>query len=363
MASRIRRKVLPSGTVCYQVLVRVNGKEQHFGNFGLKKHAESRLNTVLAQVAAGTLGHPVNFTEFVETWLEGCKGNVKSRTLKGYEQIVRLHLEPQLGGFALTEITPKVAQDVINAATAKGLAPLTVQKVQTILRMILRMAQAWGYIQSNPAERTHPVGSGGRRVDYLAPDEVAKLLENAGRSLPIIATAVMTGLREGELFALRRGDVDLKHRRITVRESYHPEQGFTKPKSKAAERSVPFCSELERILTEHLSGPGKHSDLVFTAPRGGPHDPYNFVRVEFRPALERAGLRRIRFHDLRHTYATLMISLGANLKALQTWMGHASIRTMFDFYGHLLNIDDEKVQDRLAAIMRPRTEQSEDEEA
>lgn len=362
MSGRIRRRVLPSGVVRYYVLIRIDGRERSFGGFEKKKLAETRLRAVLEQAAAGTLGHPDTFEEFAEKWLEGCAGSVRPRTLTGYEQIVRLHLLPVLGAYGLKDIGPAQVQATVSRASAAGLAPLTVQKVLTVLRMVLNRAEVWGYIQSNPARHIHPPASQQREMDFLTPDELVKLLDNAGRSLPIIATAAATGLRQGELFALRRMDMDLEKQRITVRRSYHPAQGFTSPKSKAGKRAVPICDELAVILAVHLKGIEERDTLVFPAPKGGPQDPFNFVRVDFLPALERAGLRRIRFHDLRHTYATIMLSLGANVKALQVWMGHASIRTTLDLYGHLLDTDDDGVQERMTGILRTRQSRRESEE-
>jgi len=354
MSGQIRRRELPSGKIRYCVIVRINGSERQVGSYGRKKDAESRLGVVQSEIAGGTFGNQkdLTFAEFSQEWLSSVKDTVRPRTYIGYEQNVRLHLSPVLGAYSLVVINPQNVQKVISDMSGKGLSPLTVQKALTVLRMILKKAQSYGYIGSNPALYIKPPRKAGKEMDYLIPEEVSRLLDSATlRSKPIFAVAVFAGLRQGEIIALRWQDVNLEQGYISVNHSYHPKQGFTEPKSRAGRRAVSIGPELNEILKKHMPEDAKPSDLVFLTQNLTPIESTNLVRQEFHPALERAGLRRIRFHDLRHTYATLMISLGVNIKALQTWMGHSSIATTLDLYGHLLPEVDSDIQDRLESLV------------
>jgi integrase len=148
---------------------------------------------------------------------------------------------------------------------------------------------------------------------------------------------VLTGARQGELLGLKRGDVDLESGLIFIRRTFHPSYGFVEPKSEYSRSAVRMSEELALILRAHLESTGGDSDsLVFPNNVGNPHSHQNMVTRAFHPSLAKAGLRKIRFHDLRHTYAALMISLDINPKVLQRQMGHSSIRVTMDTYGHLI---------------------------
>ena len=122
-----------------------------------------------------------------------------------------------------------------------------------------------------------------------------------------------------------------------TRRTYSAQFGFVTPKSAQSKRAVGVTPELGRILQEHKEGKkGAPDDLMFVNREGNVINHQNMVTCEFHPALQRAGVKRIRFHDLRHSYAALMISLGENIKFIQTQMGHSSISTTLDSYGHLL---------------------------
>jgi integrase len=138
----------------------------------------------------------------------------------------------------------------------------------------------------------------------------------------------MTGLRMGELIALRWRDVDWSSSRIRVRRS-HVRGDFTTPKSKRGSRSVPLADGLAAELERHFQGSafGADDDLVFAHPSTGRPLDRSKVRKRFRDALKRAGVRAVRFHDLRHTFGTWMAGAGVPMRTLQEWMGHASVKT------------------------------------
>jgi integrase len=187
--------------------------------------------------------------------------------------------------------------------------------------------------------------------NILVPAEIGKLLEAADdRWRLIIKTGILSGLREGELLGLKWTDIDWTSGTLYVRRTYSTGR-FSEPKSKASRRRVPIPAELLTELKRwKLACPiGKH-ELVFPSGAGNPENHGNLLRRGFYPALRRAGLRQIRFHDLRHTYASLLIANGEKPKLIQALLGHSSIKITFDVYGHLLPDADDGVADRLAGL-------------
>ncbi len=146
----------------------------------------------------------------------------------------------------------------------------------------------------------------------------------------------MTGMRRGELLALQWGDIDWNSNQISVRRSIYRGE-FVNPKSRNSIRRIVMSPILRQSLERHrLLGRKSELGLIFSNEHGLPLDPENLIKREFHPALDRAGLRRIRFHDLRHSYASLLISQGENIKFIQSQLGHASATTTLDRYGHLI---------------------------
>jgi integrase len=144
-----------------------------------------------------------------------------------------------------------------------------------------------------------------------------------------------SGLRRGELRALRWSDVDLDTNLIHVRRSWDDVDGAIEPKSRAGMRTVPIATVLRSLLVEHRLRRGGHGDdLVFGSADGRPFEPSS-VRRRALTAWKRAELTAIGLHECRHTFASLMIAAGVNAKALSTFMGHASITITLDLYGHL----------------------------
>jgi len=188
----------------------------------------------------------------------------------------------------------------------------------------------------------------------LTPEEVEILLQSTREVCPdyfgLFLTAVRAGLRRGELVALKRGDIQFgsgdndSNRYILVQHNYVVRQ-FTTPKSKKSRR-VDLSRQLRSVLLElrdsrmlRAFGAGKASildEFVFPSPEGSVLDPDNLVKRYFLPAIEHAGLRRIRLHDLRHTYGSLLIQSGASLAYVKAQMGHSTIQVTVDTYGHLI---------------------------
>ena len=169
------------------------------------------------------------------------------------------------------------------------------------------------------------------------PEEIRLFLENVNSNYyTLFLTAVMTGMRRGELLALQWGDIDWNSNQISIRRSIYRGEFFS-PKSKNSIRRIVVTPILRQALEQHrLLGKKSELGLIFSNKNGLPLNPENLIKREFHSALDRAGLRRIRFHDLRHSYASLLISQGENIKFIQSQLGHSSAKTTLDRYGHLM---------------------------
>jgi integrase len=161
--------------------------------------------------------------------------------------------------------------------------------------------------------------------------------------------AITTGMRRGEILALRWGDVDWGGRRIWVRRSVGSDGRFQQPKTRGSVRAIAATPTLVSALRLHrmASGFKGEEDLIFPSERGTPLDGRNMVRRFFEAALRKAGLLRIRFHDLRHTYASLLIAQGEHPKLISEQLGHASVQITLDRYGHLMDQSYGDASDRL----------------
>jgi len=229
-----------------------------------------------------------------------------------------------------------------------------------MIKTIFKYARRWGYIQVSPAEDVDKYRVEHKEMDFLRPDEITLLLKHAKEPFrTFVFTAVLTGMRKGELLGLQWGDIDYNSNTIfvkrslkwhTMKQSVNKRQRwyFDTPKTKYSVRAVTMSPKLKEALEIHqITCPVNEWELVFTNKEGNPLDPDNLIKREFQPVLRMAGLRQIRFHDLRHTYTSLLIAQGENIKFIQSQLGHASIQTTMDRYGHLLPVDRVGVGSRL----------------
>ncbi len=194
----------------------------------------------------------------------------------------------------------------------------------------------------------------------LKPAEIRALFNasTTQREKVLFMTAVMTGAREGEILGLQWEDIDWLNSQLFVRRTFNHGE-FMEPKSKTSRRKIDLAPELVHELKRwKLACPKGALDLVFPSEAGTPWDNTNMVRRCFWRALRRAGLPRIRFHDLRHTYASLLIAQGEHPKYIQTQMGHSSINVTMDIYGHLMDTVNQKAASLLGkSVLGEGTEQ------
>jgi integrase len=320
-----------------------------------KKEAEAFLDTVQAEVHAGTYRElkQAAFSDFAQLWLDTYAVlNVKASTLATYRSRIVGSYARAFGSRKLGAISTENVQRFLAQIASGGLSAATTRAYLVLLRELLSHAVLWGYLARNPCDGIKAPRVDNREMDFLTPDEVRVLLDAADADdYALLATACMTGMRQGELLALLWDDVDWRSGTIRVHRSLYRGQ-FVDPKSARSVRTIGMTKRLAAILMDHkLSAPYSPWELVFCSKDGTPLDQANLYHRMLQPTLRRAGLRRIRFHDLRHTYASMLINQGENLKYVQSQLGHASITTTVDRYGHLMPDAHVGASERLDATL------------
>ena len=310
-----------------------------------KRRAEDWLRGVLDEARRGTLPGMVRtgatFTDAAAEFLRysehdrGCKPS----TLRDYRSNIEAHLRPAFGGSALEDIS--TASIDAWRASLTNLSPRTKNKLLVVMHGVMRRAvTVWG-LRTNPVagvekHRTRSTGD----LEVFSPEEVMALVRAAASEQDgaVYLTAAFTGLRRGELLALRWRDVDFSGSLIRVRASYAAGQ-LTSPKSGKV-RSVPMAPDVAAALAAlgQRQDWTDDDDLVFPGETGTFLDG-SALRRRFASALARAGLRPLRFHDLRHTFGTRMIAK-ADIRRVQEWMGHADVETTMRYLHYAPRADD-----------------------
>ena len=349
---------------------------------GTREAAEKVKRQIEARLALGDFGFleerkEPTFAEYAERWLrQHAQIECKPSTVTSYRQILRLYLLPVFGKLRLRAITRHKAKEFISDLAAEGkLSRNSLRLIVCTLRVIMNHAVEDEIVDANPAAKLGKFSKSKkaqREATALTREETELFLVAAKEFCsdyhPLFLTALRAGLRRGELVALRWGDVQFgenegdSNRYILVHHNYV--QGkFTTPKSKRPRR-VDLSRQLRQVLTElrdqrllEAFTQGKTSivdGLVFPSRQGNILDPDNLVHYYFLPCVERAGLRKIRFHDLRHTFGSHLIQEGAPLPYVKDQMGHSSIQVTVDTYGHLVPGADIRWMDRLDPKTSPQ---------
>jgi integrase len=312
-----------------------------------------KLAKALADRADGIVYGDENMTvgEYLDRWLKGLTGSMRQSTFDGYEIAVRVHIKPALGHVKLRKLTPAHVVSFYQDKIAAGFAPATVNKHHVTLHKALDQAVKWAMIPRNVAEVVKAPRPVHKEMRPLSAEQTRRLLDAArgDRLEALYVLAVHTGMRQGELLALRWQDVDLENARASVRRTLTKNGGrllFGEPKTKKSRRTIQLTAgsvnalraHRKRQAEERLAAGGLWSDhgLVFASETGTLINPTNLRRRSFASLLKKAGLPPIRFHDLRHTCATLLFGRGVHPKYVQELLGHANIAITLDTYSHVI---------------------------
>jgi len=331
---------------------------------GTKKDAERVLRELLQQVEDGTFVDPgkITIAEYLHKWLETHKQNLAPSTYRRYRVAVEQHIIPCLGSIPLGKLQPLQIQDFLakeleegrkdnKKSTGRGLTPATVRYTYTVLHKALKDAVKWQMLYRNPAD--YVTAPKAKREEPVVLDEqhVKKLLNELKGTYLYMPTylAIYTGMRMGEILGLTWQDVDLDRGVVTIRQASiqrnadKPE--FGQPKTAKSRRRVDISPSVVRELREHRkcqlelklkAGPQwEDFNLVCSHENGRPVNPPT-LSSRFSRTASKLGLP-VTFHGLRHTHASLLIKAGVPAKVISERLGHSSIRTTMDTYGHLMD--------------------------
>lgn len=333
---------------------------------GDKAAAETIASSIREQLKMGALDlnpkkKTITFGEYARKWLEGYgETHLKYSTWKSYTLVLKNHLA-FFDATPIDRITRTEIKEMIYAKLKSGLAPNSVKNIKNILSGILSHALEDGLLLANPVSRLGKLIKTKERKEDVTPltrDEAQALLEAVGkhypRYYPFFLCALRTGMRLGELLALEWGDIDFRGGFIEVRRGYTMGNMDTPKnrKSRRVDMSRQLSETLKELRTDRkrealAKGWGEVPELVFLNYEGRMINSFNLRPRVFHAALEKAGLRRIRIHDLRHTFASLLLQNGESIVYVKDQLGHGSISITVDTYGHLVPGVNRQAVDRL----------------
>lgn len=345
--------------------------------------AKEKRDKYLAEVRAGTYIEPnkILFGDWIERHLTlFIKPKTKSSTLANYRSVLRTHIKPSLGSVELQRISVETLQEFYNFKS-ENLSSSSLSLIHLIVTASLKQAVRQRLILTNPADHTTRKTVKNKEVKPMTPDEVKSYLsaarEHQPRLYPAFLIILSTGLRRGEILALRWQDINFDEGILTVNQSINrvelspgkTELVFSEPKTANSKREVPLTAQVLAELKAHKSrmaqerlklGTGyQDNGLIFwtVCKKEGQHiagiaiEPKNFLRTH-KALLVKAGLRNeITVHTLRHTFATMLAQAGENPKTLQLLLGHSNVRTTLNTYVHAGIEDKRKAVERLTVIM------------
>lgn len=348
----------------FRALVQVNGT-RHSVTGKTKADVQKRVRDLLHDAERGVAPATEKLTiaEYMHRWLDGVRPNLRETTHTSYGMLNRLYIVPAFGAVKLATLRPDHIRAMYAAMRERGLSEHTQQRAHACLRTALNQAVEDGLLPSNVASRkaSRPPRVPGAEMKTLTPEQVRTLLETAEgtRWGALLALAITSGLREGELLALRWSDLDPGAGTVRVTRQLGTDLVFREPKSAAGRRTVHVPASTVERLEEHRRAQREErvrayawadGDLVFCTQEGKPLQASNVVRA-FKALLEKARLPRMRFHDLRHTSATLLLLGGVSPRVVQERLGHADIRLTLGTYSHVLPGMGRDAADRLDTLL------------
>jgi integrase len=311
-----------------------------------KREAQQKLDKMKRDAAGGMLVEPTRQTVegYLRQWLEAARPTIRRNTHRCYEGIIRNHVAKHIGPVALSKLTALGVQGLYAAMQAAGDSPRLRHLTHAVLHRAFKQAVRQNLIPRNPCDAVSPPRVARATMKALNADEAGRLLSAAAgdRLEALFVLALATGMRQGELFGLMWPDLDLDAATLSVQrqlEEINGQHALTEPKSARGRRRIDLPAVAVRAMWEHkarMLAEGHLDGPVFCDSRGGFLRKSNFIRQVFKPLLTRAELPDIRFHDLRHTAATLLLAQGVHPKIVQERLGHAQISLTLDTYSHVL---------------------------
>lgn len=310
-----------------------------------KEAARRELREIEAKIERRTFLHEKKtplFSEVAQEWLEYKKTRCRETTWEMYGGHLRNHFA-DLDGKWINLITTATIEKYITERQTEGMNLGTLKKIMVTLNQVMRYAVRHRMVDFNPvrdAERPKSTGNieNEKEMEILTPEQIRAFLDGVEdqKYRTLFLVSVMTGMRQGEGLGLFWSDVNFDKKQIHVRRTFNHGRYF-EPKTRGSIRKIDLAPMVVKALAEwKLKSGGQDDTLVFPSETGTPIGCFNMVRRHFNPALKRAGLPRIRYHSLRHFYASLLLGQGESVKYVQTQLGHASPVITLNVYQHLM---------------------------
>lgn len=310
-----------------------------------------------------------NLGDYLVKWLAG--KDVRPETRRRYDDSIRLHIVPSLGKKALTKLTPADLNACYAQLRQRGLSGTTIKHAHGVLHTALKDAMRWGLIIRNVTELADPPRRSTPEMSTLTPQEASRLLLAArGETLEaFFITALTTGMRLGEMQALQWRQVDLDRRRLRVTATLagvkDGQPVLASPKTDKSRREIRLSEMAVAALRPHRTEQreaklraGQHwtdNDLVFCNAFGRPLDGNNVRERHLKRLLKKAELPHMRFHDLRHAAASLLLAEGVQVKVISELLGHSDITTTLKVYAHLMPSAQEQAASAMDAMFGARS--------
>lgn len=324
-----------------------------------KKKARQKLAEIEKQIEHGTYRPDRQMPTFAnvgQDWLEHKKANIRESTWDMYARILRLHFE-EINQIKIDRITIATVEKFATKRQTAGMNLSTLRKLLVTFNQVMAFAVRRRYIDYNPvrdAERPRRQGNDEPEgFAILSPDEISRFLdaEKDPEYKMLFMLAAMSGARQGELLGLKWSEVDWENNQIRIRRTFNSGKWYS-PKSQASKRDIDLGPMVMKELKKwRLGCPPSDLDLVFPSDDGQLIERTYLLKEKFYPALTAAEVKHVRFHDLRHTFASLLLSNGENVKYVQKQMGHASPTVTLNIYAHLMEEVNQAAACRLEATV------------
>ena len=287
---------------------------------------------------------------FLGQWLESVRPSLRPRTWTRYESLIRIHALPSIGRVPLAKLAPAHLQKLYASRLDAGQSPASVRQLHAVLHRALRQAFRWSLVARNVGDMVTAPRVERHQIKTLEQEQARALLEVASgdRFEALYVLALSTGMRLGELMAVRWADVDLELGSLYVRGTLIRTSGnvhIAEPKTARSRRRIELTALAVDAIRRHRVGQNEerlrlgdawaNKDLAFCNEVGDFLSETHLRRKSFAPLLRRAGLPHMRFHDLRHTAATLLLARGVHPKIVSEMLGHSSIAITLDLYSHV----------------------------
>ncbi len=307
------------------------------------KQAKARLREIESQLANGKyipFEKNPTFDQVAKEWLQNKKLNIRASTWSVYKGHTENHFN-EFTGLKINQISIQKVEKYIKIRQTAGMNISTLRKILSSMRQIFQLAVKRNYCQINPVDFADKPKSQGpdKQIKILTRDEISIFLNSVKdqKYNMLFSLAIFSGARQGELLGLKWSDILWADKQIFIQRSYN-NGSFYDTKTKGSTRRIDIGPAMLKKLKEwRLACPPGELDLVFPTINGNPINHNNLVSRHFLPGLVRAGLERIRFHDLRHTYASLLIDQGENIKYIQSQLGHSNPTVTLNVYAHLMD--------------------------